>query len=197
MKKILNFLEQIKKQKSRAFIKRINEFKRKNSADGWNGNILAIEDRNDVFLYISEDKKSIKVTIGEYDPRIPFSFLVYSCHVNYIAKYTNGGLELVGFYNSDFLKVREIPFESVKIIGFNGGFNFEGQRNPDFSFDLKHKEGKKLSSYRGNPFHVKSCQGVVDGIWELENFFNNWYKELEDFEHNWSEIRSRSPKSLM
>ncbi len=197
MKKILNFLKRIKKQKSKAFFKKTIEFENQNSPDGWNGNVLDIQEKNDVFLYISEDKRSIKTSIGEYDPRIPFSYLVYMCHVNYGARYFNGGLEFIGFYNSDFVKVNEIPFESVKIIGFNGGFNFEGVKNPSFSFDLKHMEGRVHYSYRGNPYHPKTCQGVIDGIWELEKFYNKWYKELEEFEHNWSEIKSRSPKSLM
>ena len=85
----------------------------------------------------------------------------------------------------------------MRIIGCDGGFSFEGRKNPYFSFDLKHKDGKKHYSYRGNPSYIKTCQGVIDGIWELEKFYNNWYKKLEDFEHNWSEIRDTSPKSLM
>ncbi len=197
MKKILKFLEQLKEEKSLTFKAKIESFKSQNSEDGWNGNILEIREKKDVFLYISEDKKSMKSTTGEYDPRISFSYLVCLCHLDYVAKYINGGLETIGFYDSDYIKVTEIPFESVKIIGCNGGFSFDGQKNPHFSFDLQHKEGKEISSYRGNPFYTKTCQGVIDGIWELEKFYNNWYKELEDFEHNWSEIRGRSPKILM
>jgi len=197
MKKILNFLEQLKFEKESAFNEVIENFSRKNNENDWNGNQLEIVEKNDIFLYISEDKKSINRTIGEYDPRIAFSYLICFCHVDYCAKYVNGGLHLIGFYDSDFCKVTDITFKSFKIKEFNGGFSFVGRENPDFSFKLLHEEGIEVSSFRGNPYFIKTCQGVIDSVWELETFYEKWYNELNDFQHDWTERLVRTPKSLI
>jgi hypothetical protein len=52
-------------------------------------------------------------------------------------------------------------------------------------------------SFMGNPYYLKTCQGVIDSIWELEHFYEKWYEQLSDFEYEWTERLVRTPKSLM
>lgn len=94
--------------------------------------ITKIENQTDVFLYISDDKKNISTKRGEFDPRIPFSYLVYLCYYHAVTEYVNGGLKLIGFYDSDYRKINEIPLEMISIIGCNVGCSFEDKKKSNF-----------------------------------------------------------------
>jgi hypothetical protein len=122
----LNFLEQIKLEKENAIKSYTEEYSNSHTEADWNGNSIEIVEKNDIYLYISENKDTIKVTIGEFDPRISFSNLIYFCHVDYVGKYINSGLQFIGFYDSDYCKVSDIEFSSFKIIDCNVGWSFEG-----------------------------------------------------------------------
>ena len=186
MQQILSFLEQIRDEKNKIFQAMIEKFESESTDQSWNGRTLKIENQADVFLYIPEDKKSMNSSWGDFDPKIPFSYLVYLSYYHHVANYVNGGLKYIGFYNSKYKKISEIPFDSIKITNGHGGCNFEDLRHPQFNFTLKHKKGNTHASYRGNPKYAKTCQGVIDCIWKLEDFYRDWeYVEI------------RSPQSLM
>jgi len=174
MKKLLEFFEEISKEKSNVF-DAIEE-----------SGITKIENQTDVFLYISDDKKNISTKWGEFDPRMQFSYLVYLFYYHAVTEYVNGGLEFIGFYDSDYRKIDEIPLEMISIIGCNVGCNFENKKNPTFSFKLKQRYGNSHTSFRANAHYNKTCQGALDSVWSIDKFYKDWWDSY-----------SRTPNSLM
>lgn len=174
------FLHRIEKKKKSIFQKMIEAYEREfKDTNYFNGPSLKISEVGDTFMYVSEDKKGIS-TSDEFEKNKVFSYLIYFSHYHHIAKYTNGGVKLIGFYDRDLLRVKEIPLKEFKIVGCSTACNFEAKKYPSFKFELKHIDGNKHSSFDVKIFNEQSCQKALDSIWEVENFYSDYYSRLVD-----------------
>lgn len=179
MKAILEFIDRIHTERNQIFDLMVSEFESKSEEGDWNGTDLKIENQTDVFLYLSEDKKTIETTWGDFDPRKRFSYVIYFCNYHHVAKYTNGGLKFIGFYNSDYQKEDSFEIGNFNVLKCDDGCNFNELRKPTFYFHLAHKSGgNKHNSLRAFAKSKGSCQNALNSIWELDNFYNNWYKRF-------------------
>jgi hypothetical protein len=178
MKAILEFIERIHLEKDQIFESRVKEFESKAKEGDWNGTKLEITNQSDVFFYLSEDKKSIKTSWDDFDPRIPFSFLIYFCFRYEVANYTNGGLKFIGFYDDNYEKVESIEIGDFEILKCDDGCNFDQLRKPTFYYSLKHKYGNQHTSLRGYARIPSSIQNALNSIWELDNFYKDWYERF-------------------
>jgi hypothetical protein len=174
MKAILEFSEKIRQEKDRIFESIVTDFESKAKPKDWNGTTLKIDNQVDVFFYLSEDKKTLDITWGEFDPKKRFSNLIFFCHYHHVANYINGGLKFIGFYDSNYNKVESIEIGSFKILNCTDGCSFNELKKPTFSFNLEHKYGNKHNSLRGFAKSVSSCQNSLNSIWELNNFYDDW-----------------------
>lgn len=176
MRKLIEFHERMQNQKDEFFEKKIIDYKNEHEEKDWNGNTLKIEAQQDVFIYFSQDKKNLNRTLGDFDPKLVFSHLIYFCYYHHVANYRNGGVELIGFYDNDYKKVNEIPIGDFKITGCSTGCSFTDMNKPSFSFKLEHKYGNKHTSYIANAFQGSSCQKALDSIWELDAFYKDFFE---------------------
>ena len=127
---------------------------------------------------ISEDKKSIEITNSNFIESMKFSYLLYFSRYHHVAKYTNGGLDFLGFFNEKYEKIDKINIHNFDIVECIGTCNFDGLRKPTFNFNLIHEYGNKHSSLRGDILVPRTCQKALDSVWELEEFYISFYERI-------------------
>lgn len=178
MKTILEFLDRIRTEKDNYFESEINSYESKAKENNWDEKTLVYRNQEDFFIYLSEDKKSLSTSWGEFDLRKNFSYLIYFCYYHEVIKYANGGLKFFGFYNSNYDKVDSIEIDNFKITKCSDGINFEELKRPTFSYYLEHRYGNHHNSLRCYARSPSSCQKALDSIWELENFYQDWFERF-------------------
>lgn len=120
MATVAEFVEHLQNQKKVVFENFIKEYEENTKGKyWWDGSKLTIDGQKDVFIYLSQDKKTLSISYESYDPSRSYSYLIYLCHYLHNAKYQNGAIELIGFYDHSNEKVQDIPIDKLKIIGLS------------------------------------------------------------------------------
>ena len=175
MTTIAEFTESLENEKKMVFENFIKEYEENTQGTNWwDGPTLSIEGQRDVFIYLSQDKKTLSISYDSYDSSRSYSYLIYLCHYLQVAKYTNGAIELIGFYDDKYEKVQDIPINSLKIVDCrSGNMSFTYIPYPEFFFGLVHRDGNKHRSIRGAILRVDTCQKALDSIWSIETFYED------------------------
>jgi len=177
---IIKFLDRIHLEKNLLFEDMVVQYDSKYiGTHYYNGETLKIENQSDFFLYLSEDKKKTSFTWDSFDKNINFSYLIYFSYYHHVAKYKNGGLKFIGFYNNKYEKIKNIKIKEFSIIDCKTDCNFDDLKRPSFSYEILSENGNKHHSIRGSAQNLVSCQKVLENIWEIETFYSNqWDKRI-------------------
>lgn len=182
---INEFTEHLQNEKKEVFKNFICEYEANTQGKNyWDGSDIKIEEQQDVYIYLSEDKKTLSTSYGDYDPNQDYSYMIYLCHYFHIAKYTNGCLQFIGFYNNTFEKVKVISIDKLKIIGCGYSMSFKYIRYPEFWFELEHEYGNKHNSIRGAALRIDTCQKALDSIWSIEKFYEDFWTRFNNSPEN-------------
>lgn len=174
-----NFISDLHIIRDKHFKEMISEYKNKYADTSyWNGPELKIENIVDSFILLSKDKKSLSICYDSLSINMEFSYIIYFSRYHHVANYTNGGLDFLGFFNDKFESVDKINISNFDIVDIGGTCSFSGLRKPTFDFILIHKDGNKHASLRGDLLVLKTCQGALESVWELEEFYSRFRERI-------------------